>query len=153
MTHHETLLARKAEIETWFSQRERAPAVRLPDQMDETRWLDDQRVSDAEAELQRRKLAAIDTALTFAAAGLGGKCAECLKPISEKRLAAVPEAVLCCRCQEQEDGTAPATVKCSHCKRPAQPGYTKCVICRSSANKVEGGANQGFHMAKYRVGK
>ena len=137
MTHHETLLARTAEIETWFAQRERAPAVRLPDQMDETRWLDDQRVSDAEAELQRRKLAAIETALTFAAAGLGGKCAECLKPIGEKRLAAVPEAVLCCRCAAAEEAGQEPTTR-THQASSYESGERKV---------------QGFRMAKYRVGR
>ena len=57
MTHHETLLARKAEIETWFSARDRAPAVHLSDPMDVCRALDDLRVDDAEAEVQRRRLA------------------------------------------------------------------------------------------------
>lgn len=137
MTHHETLLARKAEIETWFAQRERAPAVRLPDQMDETRWLDDQRIADAEADLQRRKLAAIETALTFAAAGLGGKCAECLKPISEKRLAAMPEAVTCRACAEAEEaGQEPAT-------RTHQAASYESAVRKT----------QGFHMAAWRVGK
>ena len=143
MTHHETLLARKAEIETWFSQRERAPAVRLPDQMDETRWLDDQRVSDAEAELQRRKLAAIETALTFEHAGWTGRCATCNKPISEKRLAAVPESVLCCRCAAAEE-TAVAPERWS-------PTHVRAM--RNATQDSRTVKIQGFHMAKYRVGK
>ena len=138
MTHHETLLARKQEIETWFAARERAPSVRLPDQMDETRWLDDQRVSDAEAELQRRKLASIETALTFCKCGWTGRCATCDKPISAARLTAVPEAVLCCRCQEAEDaGREPAG---------------KRVYKTWDMDKFEQ-HTQGFHMAKYRVGR
>jgi len=152
MTHHETLLARKAEIETWFSARDRAPAVHLSDPMDVCRALEDLRVDDAEAEVQRRRLAAIETALTFEHAGWTGRCATCDKPISAARLAAVPEAVLCCRCQEAEDGTI-LVGKCRNCNNPAAPGFTQCPSCRKSNARNQEGRTECFTMAKYRVGK
>ena len=143
MTHHETLLARKAEIETWFSARDRAPAVHLSDPMDVCRALDDLRVDDAEAEVQRRRLAAIETALTFEHAGWTGRCATCDKPISAARLAAVPEAVLCCRCQAEEDAQK---------SMPHTPEWVvKAMRYATQESRIK--RTQGFHRAKYRVGK
>jgi DnaK suppressor protein len=50
-----------------------------------------------------RTLAAVDAALLAIAEGSYGDCAECGEPIASKRLAAIPWASKCIRCQEELD--------------------------------------------------
>jgi DnaK suppressor protein len=54
-------------------------------------------------ELENRCLRQIDTALRRIEDGEFGICLECEEPISPKRLAAVPWATYCLRCQELDD--------------------------------------------------
>lgn len=50
-----------------------------------------------------RTLAAVDAALLVTEEGTYGDCAECGEPIASKRLAAIPWASNCIRCQEALD--------------------------------------------------
>jgi DnaK suppressor protein len=50
-----------------------------------------------------RTLAAVDAALQAIEEGSYGDCAECGEPIASKRLAAIPWASNCIRCQEELD--------------------------------------------------
>jgi DnaK suppressor protein len=54
-------------------------------------------------ELENRWLRQIDAALKRIDDGEFGTCLECEEPISPKRLAAVPWATYCLRCQELDD--------------------------------------------------
>jgi len=54
-------------------------------------------------ELEKRCLTQVDAALDRIEDGEFGVCMECEEPISPKRLAAVPWACYCLRCQEMED--------------------------------------------------
>ena len=54
-------------------------------------------------ELENRCLRQIDAALKRIVDGEFGTCLECEEPISPKRLAAVPWATYCFRCQELDD--------------------------------------------------
>jgi len=55
------------------------------------------------AESERELLHKIDDALKRSKDKNFGKCEECKKEITQKRLTAVPYALLCIACQEQED--------------------------------------------------
>ncbi len=50
-----------------------------------------------------RSLREIDAALERVEDGTYGMCADCEEPISPRRLAAIPWATLCVRCQENAD--------------------------------------------------
>ena len=52
---------------------------------------------------EQQSLNLIDEALLRIKEGTYGFCAECAKPISQKRLLAVPHAPLCIKCQELEE--------------------------------------------------
>ena len=52
---------------------------------------------------EQQGLNAIDDALRRIKEGTYGVCEECSKPISQKRLLAVPHARLCIKCQELEE--------------------------------------------------
>jgi DnaK suppressor protein len=54
-------------------------------------------------ELENRCLMQVDAALRRIEDGEFGICLECEEPISPKRLAAVPWATYCLRCQELDD--------------------------------------------------
>ncbi len=54
-------------------------------------------------ELEKKCLTQVDTALERIEDGEFGVCLECEESISPKRLAAVPWAIYCLRCQELED--------------------------------------------------
>ena len=54
-------------------------------------------------ELENRSLRQVDAALKRIEEGKFGTCLECEEPISPKRLAAVPWATYCLRCQELDD--------------------------------------------------
>ena len=54
-------------------------------------------------ELENRCLRQVDAALKRIEEGEFGTCLECEGPISPKRLAAVPWATYCLRCQELDD--------------------------------------------------
>ena len=54
-------------------------------------------------ELENRCMRQIDAALKRIVDGEFGTCLECEEPISPKRLAAVPWATHCFRCQELDD--------------------------------------------------
>jgi DnaK suppressor protein len=56
-------------------------------------------------DIDRKILRLIDEALARIAKGTYGFCQECLKPVSEKRLEAVPWARHCLECQELEEET------------------------------------------------
>jgi DnaK suppressor protein len=52
---------------------------------------------------EHEKKVAIENALDSIARGEYGICQDCGEPISQKRLAAVPWAALCVRCQDEND--------------------------------------------------
>ena len=97
------LSARVAELENKARRRDRIVVERNPDQLDEIQQA-------AERSLAISKLDRDCTELRLARAALGrikdgsfGTCQECEEDIHPKRLAAMPWAVLCIRCQEEAD--------------------------------------------------
>ena len=66
-----------------------------------------------------RTLAAVDAALSAMEEGSYGACAECGEPIASKRLAALPWAANCIRCQEELDHGTHSSAAIQHWDKAA----------------------------------
>jgi DnaK suppressor protein len=100
---HRILDARVVELTSWTQQREAIVVERNAEELE--RRL---RASEREQAMQRlendsAKLREARAALRRISNGTYGICQECDEPISAKRLAAIPAAAYCIRCQEAMD--------------------------------------------------
>ena len=64
-------------------------------------------IEDRIANLEDRRLDAIDEALERLISGTYGRCMDCKQPISERRLSAIPDTKLCVHCQTQRERGGP----------------------------------------------
>jgi DnaK suppressor protein len=76
---------------------------RLPDSLDEVQHSAEREFAITSLSLQWQTVRQIEAALTRIKEGTYGACRECEDDIGDKRLRAIPWAVLCIRCQEARD--------------------------------------------------
>lgn len=77
------------------------------DEIDRSLGARDREVAGRTLEANARRLREAQAALTRITEGTYGLCKDCEEPISAKRLAALPWAKLCIRCQEDDDRRRP----------------------------------------------
>ncbi len=82
---------------------DRLATVAAPDEMDRLQNASDRDYAISNLERNSRRLAELAAALRRVNAGTFGECLDCDEPISPRRLAAVPWAALCIKCQEKSD--------------------------------------------------
>ena len=105
----DALKANEAALETTLWRRDGIDVQRSADPSDEAQFALDRELKVRALESDSSVLFAIRDALRRIGAGGYGVCQGCDTEISEKRLAAVPWARYCIRCQEQidEEGERP----------------------------------------------
>jgi DnaK suppressor protein len=99
------LEAKRAELVA-SNQKARSVAVaieRVPDSIDEWVFANDRDLAVATLDRNAALFRQITRALDRIARGTYGLCRECQESISEKRLAALPWAALCLKCQQDAD--------------------------------------------------
>jgi DnaK suppressor protein len=112
VTKYKTLLMTKsAEIVDRAAQREDLWIVQSNEQIETIQLAGQREFAARILERETKSLMQIGAALKRIADGEFGTCLDCEEPISPKRLAAVPWAAYCLRCQEMHDAEeAPAMV-------------------------------------------
>ena len=113
---------RLAELKAMLENRRRDLANDLSSKMRDVRtrnvaervWMDERDGSESDPQadidlavmqMKSETLARIDAALRRVAEKTYGNCAECVGPISEERLRALPFAVRCTRCEQAREAT------------------------------------------------
>ena len=100
----ETVLsARVAELENKARRRDRIVVERNPDQLDEIQQAAERSLAVSNLDRDCKELRLARAALSRIREGSFGTCQECEEDIHPKRLAAIPWASLCIRCQEAAD--------------------------------------------------
>jgi len=97
------LLAKREEIAGKSRRREDIWIVKLNEQIEMVQLAGEREFAVRTLEHQRKSLIEINAAIGRIEDGEFGICLECEEPISPKRLAAVPWAAYCLRCQELHD--------------------------------------------------
>jgi len=97
------LSARVAELEDKARRRDRILVERSPDQLDEIQQAAERSLAVSNLDRDCTELRLARAALSRIRDGSFGTCQECEGDIHPKRLAAMPWAVLCIRCQEAAD--------------------------------------------------
>jgi DnaK suppressor protein len=99
------LTARVAELERFTRNRDGITVERSADQLDEIQAASQRALAVCNLDREFNHLRDAQAALRRIAEGSFGICQECDQDIHPKRLAAVPWAPYCMRCQESADGT------------------------------------------------
>ena len=94
---------RIAELENFNRQRDGITIERSPDQLDEIQRASERALAVCNLDREFNQLRNIRAALLRIEQKSFGKCEECDEEIHPKRLAAIPWAALCIRCQEALD--------------------------------------------------
>jgi len=97
------LAARVAELERLVGHRDGITVERSPDQLDEIQGATERALAVSHLDRDYNQLRNARAALRRIEEGCFGKCQGCDQDIHPKRLAAVPWAPLCIRCQEAAD--------------------------------------------------
>jgi DnaK suppressor protein len=99
-----------AELARVLRKRDGIAIEKSADQMDEIQYATERDLAIRNVDRESRLLRDVKAALLRIQDGSFGDCVECESPISPKRLAAVPWAYRCLRCQEvaDRDGSEPA---------------------------------------------
>jgi DnaK suppressor protein len=95
--------ARRAELERLTGNREGLAVQTSPDQLDQIQNTNERKMAVAHLERHSVTLRDVRDALRRVDSGMFGICQSCENEISPKRLAAVPWASSCLRCQEAAD--------------------------------------------------
>jgi DnaK suppressor protein len=98
------LTARVAELERFTRNRDGITVERSADQLDEIQAASQRALAVCNLDREFNHLRDAQAALRRTEEGVFGTCQECDEDIHPKRLAAVPWATLCIRCQEAVDG-------------------------------------------------
>jgi DnaK suppressor protein len=98
------LTLRVAELERFTGQREGIAVERSADQLEEIQAASQRAVAVCNLDREFHELRNVRAALSRIQDGSFGVCLDCDQDIHPKRLAAVPSAALCIRCQEAADG-------------------------------------------------
>ena len=101
------LMARRAEIGGLAPQREDLWIVQSNEQIETVQLAGQREFAARTLERESKSLMQITGALKRIEDGEFGICLDCEEPISDKRLAAVPWAAYCLRCQEMHDAEEP----------------------------------------------
>ena len=97
------LMARVAELERITRQRDGITIERSADQLDELQAASDRALAVCNLDREFNQLRRVRAALRRIPEGSFGTCQRCDEDIHPKRLAAVPWATFCIRCQEAVD--------------------------------------------------
>lgn len=97
------LTARVAELESLIRQRDGITIERSPDQLDEIQRASERALAICNLDREFNQLRYARAALLRIEQGSFGTCQQCDEDIHPKRLAAVPWAPFCIRCQETVD--------------------------------------------------
>jgi DnaK suppressor protein len=100
----QTLEAKRAELAAVLRRRDVIAIEKSPDAIDEVQWAADRELAIRNLDRESNLMRNVRAALRRLDEGSFGVCAHCEEPLSPKRLAAVPWAALCIRCQEAADG-------------------------------------------------
>jgi DnaK suppressor protein len=100
---HAILTARVAELERLVGHRDGITVERSPDELDEIQGATERALAVSHLDRDYNQLRSAHAALRRIEEGCFGKCQRCDEEIHPKRLAAVPWAPLCIRCQEAAD--------------------------------------------------
>jgi DnaK suppressor protein len=99
----QVLEPKEAELAKALRRRDEIAIERSPDQIDEVTRAAERELAIRNMARESRQLKDVQAALWRVDKGSFGVCASCEEDISPKRLAAVPWALLCIRCQEDAD--------------------------------------------------
>jgi DnaK suppressor protein len=99
----DVLMARVAELEPFIRHREGIAVERSADQLDEIQVASERALAVCNLDREFSQLQNARAALRRIQEGSFGICQECDEDIHPKRLAAVPWAQFCIRCQEARD--------------------------------------------------
>jgi DnaK suppressor protein len=99
-----TLQTRAAELERLVRRRDGIAVERSPDQLDEIRQAGERALAVSTLDREFMHLRDVRAALRRVEDGSFGICQQCEEHINLKRLAAVPWASLCIRCQVETEG-------------------------------------------------
>ena len=102
------LKARVAELERVTRYRDGIAVERSADQLEETQMAAQRALAVSNLDRESSQLREARAALIRIEEGSFGACQECDEDIHPKRLAAVPWATFCIRCQEAADGNVEA---------------------------------------------
>ncbi len=100
---HTILTANVAELERLIRQREGIAVERSADQLDEIQWASERAIAVSNLDREFGPLRSAREALRRIEDGSFGTCQQCDEAIHPKRLAALPWAEFCIRCQEVLD--------------------------------------------------
>ena len=98
------LTARVAELERFTRNRDGITVERSADQLDEIQAASQRALAVCNLDREYNELRNVRAAIRRIQEGSFGTCQECDDDIHPKRLAAVPWATFCIRCQEAADG-------------------------------------------------
>jgi RNA polymerase-binding transcription factor len=99
----EILERKEAELVQVLRKRDGIAIEKSPDQMDEIQFASERELAIRKADRESNLLVQVRAALLRIHDGGFGNCIDCESAISPKRLAAVPWAARCIRCQEAAD--------------------------------------------------
>jgi DnaK suppressor protein len=97
------LRAKQAEWSDSLGNRDEIVVENAPDALDQTQLMGERELALRTLDRDSNALRQIHRALSRIAQGTYGLCQHCEEDISPKRLAAVPWAAFCIRCQEKAD--------------------------------------------------
>lgn len=101
--YRKALIAKRGELTGLQPGRDEIKIERMPDLIDDIQSSTERELAIVTMNQHWRTIRAIDQALDRIEEGSFGQCAECDEEINAKRLAALPWASLCRRCQERKD--------------------------------------------------
>ena len=97
------LMAKHAELTSSLRHRDEIVIEKAPDSLDEVQQSGERELAIRNLDRDSAMLRQLNQALTRIENGSYGVCLHCEEDISAKRVAAVPWAAFCIRCQEQVD--------------------------------------------------
>jgi|KBSSwiStaDraftv2_1062776.scaffolds.fasta_scaffold1749565_1 DnaK suppressor protein len=103
------LRAKLEELSRSFEDRSELAVDTSADPLDVIRASTDRDIRVQTLNMNSRTIAEVRKAITAIDAGVYGTCEDCEEPISARRLAAIPWACFCVKCQELRDQAEPDT--------------------------------------------
>lgn len=107
----DALEAKQAELASILRRRDEIAIEKSPDAIDEVQRAAERELAIRNLDRESRLLRNVRAALRRIDQGTFGVCARCEEEISPKRLAAVPWAPYCIRCQEEADRSQRASME------------------------------------------
>ena len=103
----QTLERKRADLRRAVGYRDEISIVQAADVIDALQLAQERTLAMENLDLDTHLLRQVETALDRMDEGTYGACMHCEDPITEKRLRALPWAILCVRCQELEERRNP----------------------------------------------